>query len=484
MDPIIIIVAAACALVLFVQVNARWRSGMFFIVLTGFAQDVARKLTPGEPVATSALVGVVMLLVFAIGLRQIGGHSTAMNLRLNYPQIFRAFVIFSGVVFFKALVTLVNFGSIPLAGIGLIAYLSPLPAVWVGWWFCQTQREYRDLGLVYLGCALLVALSVYATWMGVDWKIFQHVGEVIVFYGDRGIITMHTGLMRTPEVTAWHMGAATCFVIILAVQRPSPARFGACLLAIAVLIPAIYLTGRRKALALIALFMGILIVLVHFSRHRDARKAGFALIGVAVGVFGIFLFLSEDLSDSSAFQAYSERGGSTFDDALDRFYSLGLASAGWAIDQVGFLGLGAGAVSQGSQHFGVDAEMTGAAEGGLGKIIVELGIPGLIVSAWLLWVLARVIRRLLAHTDRVGSGASIMARALVAFLAANIFIFITASQIFGDPFVLICLGIALGALLATPRLKNLPRRREVLASSQMSDIGGSSARGQAPQFRS
>ena len=63
---------------------------------------------------------------------------------------------------------------------------------------------------------------------------------------------------------------------------------------------------------------------------------------------------------------------------------------------MGFFGLGAGVVSQGGQHFGVDEQLAGAAEGGLGKVIVELGIPGLIILTWVLSVIIRTVRKLLA----------------------------------------------------------------------------------------
>ena len=43
--------------------------------------------------------------------------------------------------------------------------------------------------------------------------------------------------------------------------------------------------------------------------------------------------------------------------------------------------------------------------------------------------------------------------ALAAFLMTNAALFVTASQMFGDPFVLILLGVVFGALLATPQLR-------------------------------
>ncbi len=482
MDALVIIFVAVLGVLLFVQVSADWRNGVFFILAVGFAQDLVRKLVPGEPVAISGAVGVVMLFVWGIGVGRFGGASKAMSLRFQYPSVVRAFVFFAGLVFFQAMITIVNFESIPLAGIGLVAYLSPLPAIWVGWWYCRTERDFRQLALTYVVGVIIVALTVYMSWLGADWAIFKSVGEALVFYGDAGIITMHTGFMRAPEITAWHLGAATCFVIVLATLRPTVMRLLLSLLVIALLVSAAFLTGRRKALATIGLFVGIFAVLLQYSRHRDARKASYALFGVAASAIATLYYIGADLSEATTFQVYAQRGGSTYEDAWDRFYMLGIGSVVSAIDQVGFLGLGAGAVSQGAQHFGGDESIAGAAEGGLGKIIVELGIPGLIVITWVLWIMAKTVRRLLAQMDRVGGEAPIVAFALVAFLVANVFSFVTASQVFGDPFVLILMGIAFGALLAAPRLRSPPQKNEANALTP-SGVAGVSRAHQIGQLR-
>ena len=44
---------------------------------------------------------------------------------------------------------------------------------------------------------------------------------------------------------------------------------------------------------MIALFVGIFIILLQFSRHRDARKASFALLGLAISVLGMLSYLGE-----------------------------------------------------------------------------------------------------------------------------------------------------------------------------------------------
>ena len=479
---LLILVAAALLVCLFGLLNSDWRAGLFVILATGFLQDPLRKFVPGQPVALAAAVGVVMLFVWGTGLKRFGRDARTMSLNRHHPEVVRALVVFGGLVFFQAILTVVNFGSLPLAGIGLIAYLGPIPAIWIGWWYGRAgQRSGRDgawLVFAYVGFALAVAVSVYLSWQGFDSQLFKQVGDagsILVFYGEAGIITLHTGILRAPDITGWHLGAAVCLSLVLATVRPTVARIAVFAAIIVFLVAAIYLTGRRKALAMVALFSGILIVLLHFSRNRDARKAGVALTGVAVVAFGMLFNLPGDLTAGTSYGVYAERGQSLAGDAWERFYKLGLASVGGAIDAAGFLGYGAGVVSQGGQHFGGGQEFeavaaVGAAEGGLGKIIVELGIPGLLVLAWVLWVFAGAVRKLLAGTDPA-TGSAVVPPALAAFLITNAVLFVTASQIFGDPFVLILLGMVFGALLATPRL----RERLALTEASVLRPGGTAS---------
>ena len=75
----------------------------------------------------------------------------------------------------------------------------------------------------------------------------------------------------------------------------------------------------------------------------------------------------------------SNEAKTAFGDAPERFVEIGIAPIMWAYDRFGLFGAGLGVGTQGTQYFGGDAEIgAGAAEGGLGKITLELGIPGLL----------------------------------------------------------------------------------------------------------
>jgi hypothetical protein len=128
----------------------------------------------------------------------------------------------------------------------------------------------------------------------------------------------------------------------------------------------------------------------------------------------------------------------------------------WAMDGYGWMGGGLGIGSQGAQHFG--AEPSGAAEGGLGKLTVELGVPGLFLIAWVLWRGLRFVSRILALLSKHSPKHANFAYGLVAFLVSNLAAFSIATQAYADMFILLTLGWALGFLIALPSLAGIALR--------------------------
>jgi hypothetical protein len=124
----------------------------------------------------------------------------------------------------------------------------------------------------------------------------------------------------------------------------------------------------------------------------------------------------------------------------------------WAYDSFGLFGAGLGAGTQGTQHFGGGGALAGAAEGGLGKITLELGVPGLFVIGWIaIWIfryLWQIMRFASRHSQRMGR----ISFGLVSFLVANAAGFSVATQAYGDLFVLLTLSWITSFLLAIPIL--------------------------------
>jgi hypothetical protein len=114
------------------------------------------------------------------------------------------------------------------------------------------------------------------------------------------------------------------------------------------------------------------------------------------------------------------------------------------------LGAGLGAGAQGAQHFGAIGE--GAAEGGLGKIWLELGAPGFLIVIWFTWTLMCHLWTVLHVVNRQSLLFSRMALGLMGFLIANVANYTVATQAYGDVMVLLIVGTTVGALLAMPVL--------------------------------
>jgi hypothetical protein len=152
----------------------------------------------------------------------------------------------------------------------------------------------------------------------------------------------------------------------------------------------------------------------------------------------------------SRYQPYLERGETTGPSTgIERLRALTLDSFQYVSSANGFFGAGAGTGSQGSQYYGGGKDIVGGnAEGGLGKILAELGVPGLVIFLFTLVVLGRNVWRNLDLLNQRDPERARLAFGLCAYLVANGIEFASAHQAFGDPFVLLVLGWSFGFLLA------------------------------------
>ena len=96
--------------------------------------------------------------------------------------------------------------------------------------------------------------------------------------------------------------------------------------------------------------------------------------------------------------------------------------------------------------------VAGAAEGGLGKITLELGIPGLFVVGWLAISVFNHLWRIMRTASRISPRVARLSYALFSFLVANVAAFSVATQAYGDLFILLILSWTLGFLFAVPAL--------------------------------
>jgi hypothetical protein len=443
-----------------------WRKGMLMCVLVGIAQDPLRKLAPNQPVYYVVLVGVIFAIAWlrAALMRVPLGPSIILGWKKELKVPFSLFVF---LVVAQAMHTFVSYGSAFMAGIGLLVWLAPIPAVVLAYQFA-TRRGLlgvRRWMLIYALVALLSLSGVYLEYMGFHSRALGELGEGQIIYDVGTVLKAYSGFYRASEIAAWHTATIACFIFMLSLgKRPTLLRVVMVLGLIALLVSLGILTGRRKMLVEITIFISTYLFLVAWFQRGMARLAMVALFIGAAGYIVIVGFVAPDLVQSSyskslqmenaqKIEGYAVRGQSVFAALPKRVNDLGVRPVVWAVDYYGWWGAGLGTGSQGTNAIAEanNIERWGS-EGGLGKVAMELGVPGLFLAFWLVAALTRHLKRLLAATEKISPQHARMGYGFASFLVANAATFSVATQAYSDLFILLIIGWSLGFLLAMPVL--------------------------------
>lgn len=431
-----------------------WRRGVLLCVPIGFLADPIRKIAPGQSVIWVITVAVCFVACLA-GAVLRGEPNRFRSILSYYAELRVPLTLFAAIVVAQSLATLVRLGSPILAGLGFLSYLSPLLALLLACRFCSERAAFSRWRGLYVWGGIVVALAIGLQFSGVESALFKSIGVDIV-YGTSGVVRMMCGVMRSSEIAGFHLATALCLVLVAVVVGETRTRRSLAALVVALLFLALLLTGRRKMLGEVGLFVvffGALLV-----RHRGGLSKGFQA-AILMGVIGLVGVQLTSRSREVVVIPYLERGVTILAESADRLEHMTIRQFGTIIERNGFLGSGAGTGAQGAQYFGGGADLVGsAAEGGLGKILAELGVPGILALAWLAAAFARVLRRLAHGARLLPFGEAARVYGLVAIVPANLAVFVTAHQVYGDPFVLIVLGWLTGAALASPSIARSAER--------------------------
>jgi hypothetical protein len=205
-------------------------------------------------------------------------------------------------------------------------------------------------------------------------------------------------------------------------------------------------------LMLFSLFIVFYIFGIAYFRRGIANR--YVLVGAIIAIIG---WVSVEIifpgGYGESINNYVARGTSVYSDAGQRFVQLGLQPVSWAYNRTGLLGGGLGVATQGAGYYGSISIAGGAGEGGLGKIMVELGLPGLLAIAWVglagILYLLKILKLASLQSDTTWTSLTL---GLVVLLVVNFMTFAVATQLYGDLFVLTLIGTFAGFVLAIPRL--------------------------------
>ena len=452
----LIVLGAASAVAL-----KAWRQGLYAFVVMAFAQDPMRKLTDGQPPIYVLFAGVVFAAAAAGA--WASGARVALPSIPGWRRLSGPVALFLMIAGLEAVNGFARIGSPIPCLLGLAFYTAPLVCLGVSSGFAAAlgpQRLTRFLA-VYVMLGALGASTIALQAVGVDWAVLGEVGPGIQLYDASGKVASNSGLFRAAEIAGWHAATVAALGVVLLTRRGfEPSRVAAALVFAAALSGLAILTGRRKSLLMILVFGGLYFALVTIFVRRALRFGLVLGAAVAAAVLASAALMQPGDTAGGDYRPYFDRAGTVFTDVSDRFFNAGWAPLQTVYDVYGPLGGGLGLATQGAQYAGLaeDADLTsGAGEGGLGKIAIELGFPGLAAAFFLFVALTRRIVTILAEVGARRPSAGRLLCGLTALLAANVANFSVAAQTYGDVFVVTFLGLILGAILAAPRYGLSPR---------------------------
>lgn len=433
-----------------------WRRGWLFAVLAGVAQDPIRKLTPGNPVLLS--MSVVAIFAMIIVAHQARLRDEWNDFTHRFPSLWSAFGL---VLFCLALATVNGIATFGLSEwkapmLSLFTYLAPIPAILFGYMYLDREERIYQFFRFYAVVTSLALVGSILEYFRVDSAALGMVSQE----GDYirhlpGIqIRMISGFYRGPDIMACHAATLTAISIAAVVRsglskRSSPWMFAAgwgffnCLI-----------SGRRKAIYTVAVFAAVFI-LRQFRRLRLAEVVALALTASVIG------YIVHDISSNEKTSMYA-RGATATQEEFAKRLEGGLFGT---IAQQGFIGAGLGSATQGVYHVIADPTKGSSwQEGGLGKLAIEVGVPGLLAFGFFGIALLRMMLRIAAYPEEPASSQMVRAT-LFALVVANVANFVASAQTYSDPLLALLAAFFLGCLLATAALEDRTAPSSTVAPS-------------------
>lgn len=424
-----------------------WRRGLLLMILAGVLQDPVRKMMPDTP---SWMVLAFLPIWFALCFKLFfsGKRPVAAFLRM-YPKLESKLMLFLFSIALAFLVLLVKhgMGNVFVGVIGLISYIFPLIAMVAGFHFVRTKTDLTKLMAVYCIITAPFLVGGLLEYMGIfpDWRIIgtDVLGMNWIRHVPGYIVHLNAGFYRSPDVMGWHAALLMMFSLLMALSSKNTlakfswvgiAFWGGVILLI---------SGRNKMI-----FMPLIFITVFGFSYLYKGKAT-KMVSVVLGTMafiGLFILLNSQVKLDQEYLLYVQEGTAT---ASDRVTQHGFEAVLVTFNQSGVLGEGLGSAATGARHGGASGIKTWQ-EGGLPKILVELGVTGLIAFFFLGISVVTMLFHLLRSIP-VYSPVMPYFIGMVAILAANGASFVISHHVFGDPFIITLTGFFLGITLSFSR---------------------------------
>lgn len=417
-----------------------FRTGALLTVVVGFAQDLLRKADPDQSPYWLALV-LIFFAATVAGAAFRGQHRFWR--RRDWMDIRLPALLFMGVLLAQGFVSILRYRFPLMAFIGFAAYVGPPAALVLGYWLGQRHDLMRRLLFFYVLASAAMASGIFFHQAGYDWALLKPIGGGLRVYSlVHGAVNLPQGFFRVPEVAAWHCATAACATVLLATSKRrfgfSPYLFMGLTI---YFLWATIATGRRKALGEIIVFVGLYGFLLVWVRGRVGRFGGIIVAAVLLGMWGLERvgLSGQEATITSMQDRNSAEQGKAYERLVRNIRDLPEV-----VKFNGPFGRGLGTLTQGGYHAGADVEWGVVNEGGLARVVGELGVIGGLAFLWLLYRFVGNLRRKLPALRSQTMAEASFVLGILGLLGANVVVFVSAHQIFGDPFVYLLLGLFAG----------------------------------------
>ncbi len=442
---------AACAYAL-----VDWRRAWLLVMICGVIQDPVRKLSAGSPVWISfAVVALYAAILFAAR-NEMRVHAAEFTRR--FKSISTGITTFLFLLVIAALNGLVTYGfdKWPAPAISFVTYVIPMIAALLGYTWLQREEMMLRFCRLY---AAVTSIALFGTLLEY-WRVPSRMLGLVSFEGDYirhlpGIqVRMLSGIYRSPDVMAWHAGMLTAIGVAMVLRAGMRRQmliwsaaagwgFFNCMIA-----------GRRKAIYFVIIF-GLMFLWRSMRRVRPSQ---------AIAILGLLLILGlvvNQLSSDEGTSVYTRSAVATRGELGQRFEGGVMQT----FREVGYMGAGLGTATQGVHHL-LGSNSIGWQEGGLGKVAMEVGLPGLMALFVMVIIVGRMLLVLTSINDVPGSSQFLRVM-LFALVTANIAGFVASAQAYNDAVLGLTAGFLVGGLFASGVLdERLPATEAVPATGQ------------------
>jgi hypothetical protein len=421
-----------------------WRRGWLLAILVGVLQDPARKLTPGTPVAMSLSMVVIYFVVIFAAQKTLQMHARDFSRR--FGNVFGAVTV---VLFFLVLAAVNGIFTFGLDGwkapaLSLFIYLTPIPAVILGYAYLQREEQLYGLFRFYALVTSIAMIGGPLEYMRLDWRVL---GTVALHEDNLRMMTgltirMLSGFYRGPDIMGLHAAILTMIGMTMSLRSRSLRRVWIWILVSGWGFFNCLISGRRKALYMVAVF--VVAFLWRYVRRLSMPQ------GIAVAFLSlVMVFVVTKVSQDETSSAYTQGAATSQGEVFDRLEG-GLQGT---VEQSGIMGGGLGTATQGAYHVLSESGIAqlGWQEGGLGKLAMELGVPGLVAVAILAVAILLTMLKISKHPDVPGS-SQLTRAALFGIVVANIVEFMASAQAYSDPVLTLLAAFFVGCTFASAAL--------------------------------